>query len=108
MRSLDQQLNYEHLELIARPSSSTPAGVQEPQARLSILKQAASFLQTVAAMTMQQLTRSHEPRIWTSIIKSGPHAGQTQWHVYDPLTHHRAVLSSETDVRVWLDQRYYC
>ena len=66
MRTLDQQLNYENLELIARPSSLNPTGIQKPSVQPSIFKQAASVLQNLAAMAMRQLTHGHEPRIWTS------------------------------------------
>jgi hypothetical protein len=44
-----------------------------------------------------------EPRIWQSLDRTGTMV----WHVYDPANGHSACFGSETEVRVWLDQRYY-
>lgn len=33
--------------------------------------------------------------------------GRLIWYVYDPATHQSAQFSSESEVRSWLDQRYY-
>lgn len=98
MRTLDQQLNYEQLELIARhPTPRVPA----------IAKRATSFFQFLCQSAIHQLTRRNEPRIWTSTIKSGPQTGQKMWHLYDPITQQRQTMASEQEVRHWLDTRYY-
>jgi hypothetical protein len=44
-----------------------------------------------------------EPRIWQSIDRTGA----TVWHVHDPANGYSAYFGSETEVRIWLDQRYY-
>ncbi|BAU15407.1 hypothetical protein LEP3755_59650 [Leptolyngbya sp. NIES-3755] len=46
---------------------------------------------------------SSEPRVWQRRDRSG----QTYWQVYDPETNRSARLSSEQEVRQWLEQRYY-
>ena len=102
MRTLEQKLTYENLELIARPSSLPPSA-----AKPATFKRALTFFRHLASTAMHQLTHSHEPRIWASTIKSGPNAGQTLWHLHDPLTQHRATLASEAEVRTWLETRYY-
>lgn len=46
---------------------------------------------------------SSEPQVWQQRDRSG----QTYWQVYDPETSRSASLSSEQEVRQWLEQRYY-
>ena len=99
MRTLEQKLSYEHLELITRPS---PAATQQNRVKRTI-----GFFYRLMSTAMHQLTHSHEPRIWTSTIKTGPNVSQTRWHIYDPMTQQRATLASEAEVRTWLDTRYY-
>ncbi|MEM9217710.1 MAG: hypothetical protein AAGD25_25630 [Cyanobacteria bacterium P01_F01_bin.150] len=102
MRTLEQKLSYEKLELIAR-SSATSSSLTKPK---PMLKQASSWFRNVLSTVVYRLTHGHEPRIWTSTVKSGPNAGQTVWHLYDPMTQRRATLLSELEVRCWLDSRY--
>ena len=33
--------------------------------------------------------------------------GQTYYTIYDPISQRRTTCASETEVRAWLDQRYY-
>ncbi|MBE9182997.1 hypothetical protein IQ268_31160 [Oculatella sp. LEGE 06141] len=49
------------------------------------------------------LFTSSEPRIWTTVDS----LGETQWHGYDPLTRQSVECTSETDMRIWLEQRHY-
>jgi hypothetical protein len=44
-----------------------------------------------------------EPRIW--IKRNGDRTSRFQ--VYDPLIQQHHTFGSETELRVWLDQRYY-
>ncbi|NJR66872.1 MAG: hypothetical protein HC772_18700 [Leptolyngbyaceae cyanobacterium CRU_2_3] len=46
---------------------------------------------------------SSEPRIDRKIA----HDGTPYFHVYDPVTRRSMTLSSEQELRVWIDQRYY-
>lgn len=49
------------------------------------------------------LIKSPEPRIGT--VKDS--FGKTVWCVYDPITGQSARFASETEVRIWLEERYY-
>jgi hypothetical protein len=51
---------------------------------------------------MDQFIHSNEPQI---TLKR--HADREYWHVYDPTTQKATTLTTEADVRVWLEQRYY-
>jgi len=52
---------------------------------------------------LNNFVRSSEPRIYQ---KRTPE-GKLYFKVYDPIAHQTSTFSSETEVRVWLDQRYY-
>jgi len=41
------------------------------------------------------------------VISQSSHDGQPLWHVYDPQSRQHLSFSSETEVRHWLEQRYY-
>lgn len=49
------------------------------------------------------LIRSSEPKIY----QKHDHNGNLYFQVYDPIAHQTSTFSSEQEVRVWLDQRYY-
>ena len=93
MRTIDQQLRYEELELISRC----------PQVPPTLLKQVTSALQTIWHHTMDYFTRGDEPRIRMTSTQSG----QKIWHLYDPVTQEKVTASSEEEVRFWLETRYY-
>ncbi|MBE9159039.1 hypothetical protein IQ265_19680 [Nodosilinea sp. LEGE 06152] len=46
-------------------------------------------------------------RIGYRSVLGGDREGQTVYVVYDPVTQQRHTFSSEHDLRVWADQRYY-
>jgi len=50
-----------------------------------------------------KLTPSNDPQIYE---KRDRH-GNTYFHVYDPLTGLSSTFSSEDEIRIWLDQRFY-
>ncbi|MEO0852308.1 MAG: hypothetical protein AAFY15_02220 [Cyanobacteria bacterium J06648_11] len=60
-------------------------------------------LQRVGKMCAAFFLGDREPRIW-KIMRAD---GTTHWKVYDPNSHRSSTFSSENDVRVWLDRRYY-
>ena len=103
MRTLEQQLSYEKLELIAR-SSAVSSSLEK---RVPMAERATELFRSILSAAIYRLTHSHEPRIWTSTIKSGLNAGEMLWHVHDPMTQQRVTLTSEAEVRTWLDTRYY-
>jgi hypothetical protein len=45
----------------------------------------------------------NEPHVWHTVDRMG----QTIWHAYDPLTHRTLSCASETEMRQWLEERYY-
>ena len=49
------------------------------------------------------LTQPPEPKVWK---KTNRH-GEIFWEVYDPYRNLKATFTSELEVRMWLDQRYY-
>jgi hypothetical protein len=51
----------------------------------------------------QLFTRNTEPYIWQ---KRDRH-GNLFWQLYDPSTNRSATFSSEDEVRIWLEERYY-
>lgn len=103
MRTLEQQLSYEKLELMV-DSSAVSSSIAK---RAPLVGRATSLFRSILSTVIYHLTHGHDPRIWTSTIQSGPNAGQTIWHLYDPMTQRRATLASEAEVRRWLDTRYY-
>ena len=48
-------------------------------------------------------SQRQEPKIW----QKRDRYGNLYWVVYDPTTGHSSCFSSEQEVRVWLEQRYY-
>ncbi|NEQ22318.1 MAG: hypothetical protein F6K28_24635 [Microcoleus sp. SIO2G3] len=63
----------------------------------------ASKVSRLLQQIVTSLTKDPEPRIGT--VKDS--YGRTLWCVYDPITGHSARLNSETEVRIWLEERYY-
>ncbi|GAB4145022.1 MAG: hypothetical protein Fur0046_22540 [Cyanobacteria bacterium J069] len=43
-----------------------------------------------------------EPRVW----QTSDRAGRTTWHAYDPISNTSARFASESEVRIWLEERY--
>jgi hypothetical protein len=71
-------------------------GSVKEQKQESLINQ---FLQALVA----KLSSSNEPQIKLRYNSKG----QEFWRVYDPTTGKTATLMDESDVRVWLEQRYY-
>jgi hypothetical protein len=44
-----------------------------------------------------------EPRTWTSLTADG----QTLWNAYDPVSGKTIRHASDSEVRTWLEERYY-
>jgi hypothetical protein len=95
MRTSEQLLQYERLELL----SDAPKQAQRPFRSRSPLPWLRKIGQWIAA----RLVSSDEPQV--SKIKGSE--GHEFWRIYDPVTRITTTLSSEAEVRMWLDQRYY-
>lgn len=78
-----------------QPVSSLESQVHSP--KFSFL-----FKQTIAFFT-EHLFQKNDPVVWEKIDRNG----QSHWVIYDPRTQHSVRFDSETDVRVWLEKRFY-
>lgn len=92
MRTHRQWLNYQKLELISDQQSEAK---RRDQVVLSAFK-------NIWDMLLTTLITGSEPRIWQTIDSSG----KTGWKVYDPKTERVIQLSSEAEVRTWLDESF--
>jgi hypothetical protein len=81
---------------LPRTSSSS---IQPPNLSVRLT----SRLQNIWQQLIEFAIGNTEIKIW----KSQSPAGYQLWHVYDPATKQSAYFKSETEVRVWLEQRYY-
>jgi hypothetical protein len=73
------------------PPNSSAHGLQLGRAIKAIGDKIATFL-----------TTGNELHVWTN-----QQHGHVIWHVYDPMTEHKEQFSSEEELRLWLEQRYY-
>ncbi|MEB3355587.1 MAG: hypothetical protein VKK04_02485 [Synechococcales bacterium] len=96
MQTLNQRRLYEELELISRRSSQKTPLVRRVNSALR------NGLRSGWREFLNFLTPSPDPRISTF---TNAH-GETIWRVYDPVSQQAASLSSESELRVWLEQRY--
>ncbi|MDX2212787.1 MAG: hypothetical protein SFY66_05800 [Oculatellaceae cyanobacterium bins.114] len=78
--------------------SNSTLSAQKPFVKSGL---AASVSQTVSNF-VAHLSGTSEPQIW----QTQDQAGDILWNVYDPSTHQTSVFHSETEVRVWIDERY--
>jgi hypothetical protein len=61
------------------------------------------WLSKVWKLFTETLTQPQQPRIRLSKNKTG----EVRWSVNDPITGRKAILYSEEEVRIWLEQLYY-
>lgn len=59
-------------------------------------------LQNWGAKAVAALTQGQEPKISSVMTDEG-----LQWQVYDPMSNQTHHFTTETEVRAWLEQRYY-
>lgn len=85
-------LNSNELKLIAKKRSPVQA----------LMNEAASLAFNFWQRFSVAFSQKNEPRIWQSKRK-----GKTVWHAYDPNTGDSAVRSSELEMLIWLEERYY-
>jgi hypothetical protein len=62
-----------------------------------------SFLNSVWQHLVTTLTKAQEPQIWQSYDRYG----NLWWHGYDPITGHLICRDSETEMRIWIEERYH-
>ena len=88
----NQSINYQELELMLQKQSNK-------KAKSSF----ASELNRIWNGIVQWITTTHELTIDSHKDKFG----NTYWTIHDPLLGHKISFDSETEVRIWLDGRYY-
>ncbi|TVQ09423.1 MAG: hypothetical protein EA368_09490 [Leptolyngbya sp. DLM2.Bin27] len=62
----------------------------------------AQTLKQLGDRAMRFFTGQTEPRIWQRTRQ-----GQLTWYAHDPVTNRTRQFSSEQEVRLWLEKRYY-
>lgn len=62
----------------------------------------AQTLKQIGDRTMRFFTGQTEPRIWQRTRQ-----GQPTWFAHDPITNRTRQFTTEQDVRLWLEKRYY-
>jgi len=60
-------------------------------------------LQRVCRAAIHTLARGHELQVWCKKDRNG----NVYWQAFDPKTHKFTSLSSEAEMRIWIEQRYY-
>lgn len=65
-------------------------------------KTLAPSLKQLGDRAMRFFAGQTEPRIWQRTRQ-----GQPTWFAHDPITNRTRQFSSEQDVRLWLEKRYY-
>jgi hypothetical protein len=75
---------------------------QQPKSTVNKLAFSSKISRLLQQM-VASLTKAPEPRI--DIVKDS--FGKTVWYVHDPITGQSAHLSSEIEVRIWVEKRYY-
>ncbi len=60
------------------------------------------LLRNWGAKAVAALTQGKEPQISSVMTDEG-----MQWRVYDPVSYQTHNFTTETEVRAWLEQRYY-
>jgi hypothetical protein len=63
----------------------------------------ASWLSCAWQYLMHHLLNGHEPRVW----QKRNTAGEVFYRAYDPYTGRSAYLTSDIDLRIWLEQLPY-
>lgn len=80
--------------------------ISQKQSSISLKKQSrnlVSYLNNCYRWIVEILTRESEPKIQ----KISDRDGDISWRIYDPATNQFVNLSSETEVRIWIEKRYY-
>lgn len=60
-------------------------------------------IKRVCRDTIHALTRGHELQVW----RKSDRYGNAYWQAFDPKTRRSTSLSSEAEMRIWIEQRYY-
>lgn len=61
------------------------------------------FLTRFVAEFVEFAVSPQEPRVWQTHDRQG----EVCWHAYDPITNRAFACESESEMRQWLEERYY-
>ena len=68
----------------------------------------ANYITKTIGKIARYFTKSRtEPHIEYKCSPGFPSQGDCYWQVYDPISGLHTSFSSETEVKAWLDRRYY-
>jgi hypothetical protein len=65
--------------------------------------QAFSFFNRILQYLVNSVIEAQEPQVWQSYDRQG----NLWWHGYDPMTGRSISRDSETEMRIWLEERYH-
>ncbi|MBD2069335.1 hypothetical protein H6F93_17720 [Leptolyngbya sp. FACHB-671] len=83
---------------------SNPLVLKPSQARfLTVSSRFLTGLKQFGKQLIQLISGTHEVQIW----QVSDRAGNVYWRVYDPVTKDSTSFGSSSEVRIWLEQRYY-
>ncbi|MUL35422.1 hypothetical protein BWI75_03380 [Gloeocapsopsis sp. AAB1 = 1H9] len=60
-------------------------------------------LKSIWQQVINYLNAKHELQVWQSSDRDG----HTWWNAYDPITGRTTKRNSETEMRAWIEERYY-
>lgn len=92
-------ITRDHNYDLNRQRQQLEALVQQPTQGDSPLAQT---LKQLGDRTMRFFTGQAEPRIWQRTRQ-----GQPTWFAHDPISNRTRQFTSEQEVRLWLEKRYY-
>ncbi|MBD1995809.1 hypothetical protein H6G00_04105 [Leptolyngbya sp. FACHB-541] len=84
---------------LSTPLVLKPSHVQS----LTVSNRFLSALKQFGKQLIQLIVGTHEVQIW----QVSDRAGNVYWRVYDPVTKDSTSFGSSSEVRIWLEQRYY-
>lgn len=71
--------------------------------KIKISQSLSEKLQKIFQGVIYALTRGHELQVWRKKDRNG----NAYWQAFDPKTRRSTSLSSEAEMRIWIEQRYY-
>ena len=86
-----------------RTSNLQLTASQENLNNSKIKLQLLAIVKSLSQLFISFLTNGDEPRIWTTTDRNG----NTAWNAYDPVSDRTTSLNSESEMRIWIEQRYY-
>ncbi|MFB2919704.1 MULTISPECIES: hypothetical protein [Aerosakkonema] len=61
------------------------------------------FLNKIWQALLKVIVNGNELQVWHKSDRSG----HSEWHAYDPATGRHVSASSDTEMRIWIEEQYY-